>query len=164
MPRPLGRGKRRGRLPSQSEGAEMNSNVMRVIAGIGVVAVAIVLLIVLKDDNEGKSASEKVEGAAIEAESRTPENQGKPAVPTIVIKNGKPVGGITELTYNEGDQIRFKVDSDVGDEIHVHGYELMKDVEAGGSVSFDFPATIEGVFEAELEGRGEQIIEFTVNP
>ncbi|HEY6549968.1 MAG TPA: hypothetical protein VIY71_02075 [Solirubrobacterales bacterium] len=142
----------------------MNSNVMRVIGGIAVIAVAIVLLLVLKHDNDGKSANEKVEGAAIQAESDRAESQGKPAVPTIVIKNGKPVGGITELTYNEGDQIRFKVDSDVSDEIHVHGYELMKDVEAGGSVSFDFPATIEGVFEAELEGRKEQIIEFTVNP
>jgi hypothetical protein len=37
-------------------------------------------------------------------------------------------------------------------------------VKAGGSVSFDFPATIEGVFEAELEGRREQILELTVNP
>lgn len=141
----------------------MNSNVMRVIAGIGVVAVAIVLLVVLKDD--GKSASEKSdEAATTTTTSGGGGNPSKPSIPTVVIKNGKPVGGITELTYNEGDQIRFKVDSDVSDEIHVHGYELMKDVEAGGSVIFDFPATIEGVFEAELEGRTEQIIEFTVNP
>ena len=56
------------------------------------------------------------------------------------------------------------MDSDVSDEVHVHGYDIMKDVEAGGSVSFDFPATIEGVFEAELEGRKEQILELTVNP
>jgi len=142
----------------------MNSNAMRVIAGIGVIAVAIVLLIVLKDDD--KSASEKVDTVATTTSSNPGGNESpsKPSIPTIVIKNGKPVGGITELTYNEGDQIRFKVDSDVSDEIHVHGYELMKDVEAGGSVSFDFPASIEGVFEAELEGRKEQILEFTVNP
>ncbi len=56
------------------------------------------------------------------------------------------------------------MDSDVSDEVHMHGYDIMKDVKAGGSVSFDFPATIEGVFEAELEGRKEQIIELTVNP
>jgi hypothetical protein len=141
----------------------MNSNVMRVIAGIGVIVVAVVLLLVLKDD--GKSASEKVDTATTTTSGPGGDGKpSKPSIPTVVIKNGKPVGGITELTYNEGDQVRFKVDSDVGDEIHVHGYELMKDVEAGGSVSFDFPATIEGVFEAELEGREEQIIEFTVNP
>ncbi len=88
----------------------------------------------------------------------------KSSEPVIVVKNGKPVGGIADLTYNQGDQIRFKVDSDVSDEVHVHGYDIMKDVKAGGSVSFDFPATIEGIFEAELENRKEQIIQLTVNP
>ncbi len=56
------------------------------------------------------------------------------------------------------------MDSDVSDEVHVHGYDMMKDVKAGGSVSFDFPARLEGVFEAELEGRKEQIVELRVNP
>ena len=40
----------------------------------------------------------------------------------------------------------------------------MQDVPAGGTVSFDFPAEIEGIFEAELEGRKEQIAEIRVNP
>jgi hypothetical protein len=88
----------------------------------------------------------------------------KNAVPTIVVKSGEPVGGVQELEYSAGDQVRFKVDSDVADEIHVHGYDLMKDVPAGGSVSFSFPAEIEGIFEVELEGRKEQIAELRVNP
>jgi FlaG/FlaF family flagellin (archaellin) len=83
---------------------------------------------------------------------------------TIVVENGEPVGGIQELEYDAGDQIAFRVESDVADEIHVHGYDLMKDVEAGGSVEFAFPAEIEGIFEAELEGRKEQIAEIRVNP
>ena len=146
----------------------MNSNMVRVVAGVAVVAVAVVLLIVLKDD--GRSASEKYDPeSTVPAKSEqgptgSEGRQGKPAVPTIVIRNGKPVGGVAELTYNAGDRIRFKVSSDVSEEIHVHGYDLMKDVEAGGSVSFDFPADIEGVFEAELEGLGVQIAELTVNP
>lgn len=126
----------------------MNSNAVKLAVGLGAVAVAVVLLIVLKG---GSGESSKTSNAS-----------GK--VPVIVVKNGKPVGGVRELTYNEGERIRFKVDSDVSDEIHVHGYNIKKDVKAGGSVSFDFPASLEGVFEAELEGRGEQIIELTVNP
>jgi hypothetical protein len=86
------------------------------------------------------------------------------AVPTIVVKNGEPLGGVQELEYSAGDRIRFKVDSDVADEIHVHGYDLMKDVPAGGTVSFSFRAEIEGIFEVELEGRKEQIAELRVNP
>jgi plastocyanin len=83
---------------------------------------------------------------------------------TIVVKNGEPVGGVQELEYSAGDRIRFTVDSDVADEIHVHGYDLMKDVPAGGSVSFSFPAEIEGIFEVELEEHKEQIAEIRVNP
>jgi heme/copper-type cytochrome/quinol oxidase subunit 2 len=144
----------------------MNSNTTRVVAGIVIVVVAVVLFAVLRDDGEGKSESEKADEATTPAQTtNTADNTvTKPEITTIVIKNGKPVGGIADLTYNKGEQVRFKVDSDVSDEIHVHGYDIMKDVEAGGSVSFDFPATIEGIFEAELEGRGEQILELTVNP
>jgi hypothetical protein len=123
----------------------MNSNTSRAVVGIVVVVVAVVLLIVLKSGGSDTSATTK-------------------GVTTIVIKNGEPVGGIAQLTYNKGEEVRFKVDSDVSDEVHMHGYDIMKDVKAGGSVSFDFPATIEGVFEAELEGRKEQILELTVNP
>jgi hypothetical protein len=125
----------------------MNSNAARAALGVLTIIVAVVLLIVLKGND---------------STSKTANSSGE--VPTIVIKNGKPVGGVRDLTYNKGEQIRFKVDSDVSDEVHVHGYDIMKDVEAGGSVSFDFPATIEGVFEAELEDREEQIVELTVNP
>lgn len=125
----------------------MNSNTTRVIAGIAVIVVAVVLLVVLKKDDSSKTTSN---------------TGGK--VTTIVIKHGKPVGGIADLSYNKGEQVRFKVDSDVSDEVHMHGYDIGKDVEAGGSVSFDFPASIEGVFEAELEDRKEQILELTVNP
>jgi hypothetical protein len=122
----------------------MKGNTARVVSGILIVVVAIVLLVVLKGGNGGGTDNGKVA--------------------TIVVKNGKPVGGIRTLTYNKGDRIRFKVDSDVSDEVHVHGYDLMKDVKAGGTISFDFPASLEGVFEAELEGRKEQIIELRVNP
>ena len=85
-------------------------------------------------------------------------------IPTVVVRGGEPVGGVAELEYDAGEEIRFEVRSDVADEVHVHGYDLMQDVPAGGTVSFDFPAEIEGIFEVELEGRGEQIAELTVNP
>jgi heme/copper-type cytochrome/quinol oxidase subunit 2 len=124
----------------------MNSNAMRAVFGVAVIVIAVVLLVVLK--NGGGKTTSNVSGE----------------VPVIVVKHGEPVGGIRDLTYNKGERIRFRVESDVSDEVHVHGYNIMKDVKAGGSVSFDFPATIEGVFEAELEGRKEQIIELTVNP
>ncbi|MGV1048546.1 MAG: hypothetical protein ACOYD4_08515 [Solirubrobacterales bacterium] len=119
------------------------------IAGAAVVVAAVVLLIVLSS------------GGSDDESSTTDAGQ----VPTIVVnENGEPVGGVTDLTYHKGDQIQFKVKSAIADEVHVHGYDIPKDVEAGGTVSFDFPATIEGVFEAEMEDQKEQIIELTVEP
>jgi hypothetical protein len=82
----------------------------------------------------------------------------------IKVKGGKPVGGITDITVNKGDRVLFAVTSDVADEIHVHGYDFMKDVPAGGTVRFDFPAKIDGSFEIELENRKEQIASLKVEP
>jgi hypothetical protein len=94
----------------------------------------------------------------------TPSKPAPPPVVQVVVKGGKPVGGIKEIDVNKGDRVRFAVNSDVSDEIHVHGYDFMKDVKAGGSVSFSFPAKIDGEFVIELEGRGEQIAKLVVNP
>lgn len=107
-----------------------------------------------------KIACAELEGAAA-AEGGTA-SSGE--VPTIVVRDGEPVGGIQELEYSAGEEIRFRVSSDAAEEIHVHGYDLMKDVPAGGTVEFDFPAELEGIYEAELEGLGVQIVELRINP
>ncbi len=143
----------------------MQSNGARAtVAGVLLVAV-IVLFVVLKggDDNNDSTAS------TVSTQAGTTTGGGGSTtvdseVPTIVIKDGKPVGGVQQLSFTEGDDIQFTVDSDVSDEVHFHGYDIGKDVEAGGSVTFDVPATITGVFEVELESRVEQIAEITVNP
>jgi hypothetical protein len=87
-----------------------------------------------------------------------------PPVETIRIVGGKPQGGVAKLEFKKGDTIRFRVVSDVSDEIHVHGYDLMKDVKAGGGVAFSFKGDIDGKFEIELEGAKQQIASLTVAP
>jgi hypothetical protein len=140
----------------------MNTRTGRALAGLAVIVAAIVLFVVLRGgDGDGGGGTTTIQ---VEGKGSGSADGGAERVPTIVVRNGEPVGGVRELSYAEGDQIRFRVFSDVADEVHVHGYDLAKDVEAGGSVSFDFPATIEGVFEAELEDRREQILELRVEP
>lgn len=117
--------------------------------------------------HEGHSHSEKVACAELEGASSgggEATSGGSADVPTIVVRNGEPVGGIQQLEYNAGEQVRFRVSSDEAEEIHVHGYDLMKDVPAGGTVEFDFPAELEGIYEAELEEQGVQIAELRINP
>jgi len=88
----------------------------------------------------------------------------KPAVETIVVRDGAPVDGVAELEYDAGEEVRFRVRSNTADEVHVHGYDVTKEVPAGGSVTVSFPAELEGIYEAELHGSGEQIAEIRVNP
>ena len=87
-----------------------------------------------------------------------------PATPTVRVVYAKPQGGVKKLNFTKGDTIRFRVVSDTADEIHVHGYDLMKDVPAGGSVTFSFKGSIDGRFVVELEDHGEQIAELDVAP
>ena len=83
---------------------------------------------------------------------------------TVTVVNGKPDGGIKTLNYNKGDTVDLTVKSDTADEIHIHGYDLHKDVPKGGSVHFTFPASIDGKFVVELENAGQQIASLQVEP
>jgi hypothetical protein len=119
------------------------------IAGALAIVAAVVLLIVLSSGGSDSSSTT---------------DAGK--VPTIVVDEaGHPVGGIQDLNYHQGDQIHFKVEVPFEEEVHLHGYDIPKEVpKGGGTVTYDLPATLEGVFEAELEDRKEQIIQLTVEP
>ena len=88
----------------------------------------------------------------------------KPTEVKVVVVDGAPQGGIVRATVNKDDQVVLVVTSDVADEIHLHGYDKAKDVAAGGTIRIPFKATIPGRFEAELEGRGVQIAEISVEP
>jgi hypothetical protein len=146
----------------------MRSTGARVALAVGAIAALVILFIVLNSDDTDKSQSTtptttSPAGTTGEDRQATPEPvQVEPDV--ITVRNGQPVGGVKELSYEKGDRVRLVVRSDVADEVHVHGYDLSEDVSAGGSVRFSFPADIEGVFEIELEGRGEQIAELRVSP
>jgi plastocyanin len=133
----------------------------RVALLAAVVAIAVVAFIVLKPGDSKKTTSGSASTSSTQSGGT---KSSKPVVPQVVVKGGKPVGGVKTITVNKGDQVRFVVNSDVSDEIHVHGYDFHKNVKAGGKVSFSFPAKIDGEFVIELESRGEQIISLVVNP
>jgi hypothetical protein len=126
------------------------SDRLRIGVGLVVVAAAVVLFIVLhggggSNDSGGKQLT--VDGKAVSG------------VATIRLRAGKPVGGVEQFQIDSGGRIRFRVTSDIAGEVHVHGYDFLKPIKAGGSVSFDFPAKLEGGFEVELHhGGGEDTI------
>jgi len=153
----------------------VTSPAAKAAAVVAATALAVVLFLVLGDasEEEGEQPA-RVEtatqgrdggsdGGTTQEPDRAPKPEG-PKVPVIEIQGGEPVGGVAELEFEQGEEIRFVVRSDVADHVHLHGYDVFEDVEAGGEARFSVPATIEGVFEAELEDRGVPIAEITVNP
>jgi hypothetical protein len=53
------------------------------------------------------------------------------------------------------------VRSDVADEVHLHGYNLKRDVAPGAPARLPFRATITGTVEVELEQRGLPLARIT---
>ena len=69
----------------------------------------------------------------------------------VTIKDGKVVGGPSTHKARKGDKVAIVVTSDVADEVHLHGYDVDEDVDAGGTVRLEVKATRTGSFELELE-------------
>jgi hypothetical protein len=141
----------------------MQSTTARIGLLAALVAVAVVLFIVLSgdDDNGGETTTT----ATVPT---TTEPGGQPAVgpPVVTVRDGKPVGGVQDLTFNRGDRVEFEVRLDQpAEEVHVHGYEI-EEPAATSPVRVSFRADIDGVFEVEVHGDGGEfeIAQLTINP
>lgn len=96
----------------------------------------------------------------------TTETSPPPAGPTeirIVVVNGAPKGGIVREQVDKGDRVVLIVRSDLTDHVHLHGYDIMREVVPGKPARLPFKATIPGRFEVELEDRGVPIADITVS-
>jgi hypothetical protein len=154
------------------------SNLQRLAIVIGAIVVLVVAYVVISGgSDDGKkdttqpaaaqpSSTQSTDTSATDTSTTgtATEPAAPPAPPTVRVVNAKPQGGVKKLNFDKGDQIRFRIVSDTADEIHVHGYDLMKDVPKDGSVTFSFKGSIDGRFVVELEGHGEQIAELDVAP
>jgi hypothetical protein len=144
----------------------VQSTMLRVGVLAALVVAAVVLFVVLSgdDDDGGNQAATTPTATTSQAGNDSAKPKPKPETTTIVVKGDEPIGGVQELTYAAGDEVRFDVRSDAVEEVHVHGYDLMQDTVPGKAITFDFPAEIEGIFEVELEETHTQIAELTVEP
>jgi hypothetical protein len=94
----------------------------------------------------------------------TPPPPPGPTEIRIVVVDGAPKGGIVREKVQKNDRVVLIVRADVTDHIHLHGYDIMRDVVPGKPARLPFKATIPGRFEVELEDRGVQIADITVEP
>lgn len=148
----------------------MQSNGTRIAALLVTLAVIVGLFFAFKGGGDDDSTTATDETTATTATGSGSEPAGdkakkeKDTVPFIDVVDGQPKGGVTDLEFVKGDEIKFAVRSNAADEVHVHGYDIEEEIEPGKPAIFDFPADLEGVFEVELHGSETQIAELTVNP
>jgi hypothetical protein len=137
------------------------------LIGAALIVAVLAFVLLSGDDDDADTTPSGTTSAPTLSQEPTGSVPGpgpKPAVETIEVVNGEPQGGVAEITANKDDTVEFKVDSDTAAEVHVHGYDLMKDVEPGQTVTFAFPATITGIFEIELEDAGLPLGSLRVDP
>ena len=77
---------------------------------------------------------------------------------TVEVVAGAPVGGYQRVEADRGSVVALLVTVDTADELHVHGYDILRAVSDGNPAHFAFTAEIPGVFEVELHDSGRLLV------
>lgn len=137
---------------------------LRALAPIALVTAALGVSACGSDDSSSTSTTTAAPAASAPATTSTGSSTAAAATPAPANIPLLTADKVTKITVKKGDTVTFAAKSDTADEIHVHAYDLKKDVGAGQTVEMSFKATIEGIFEIEFENAGKQIAELRVNP
>ncbi len=89
---------------------------------------------------------------------------GATEVLRIKVEDGVKTEGLDTISVRVGETVRFEVEADIADEVHVHGYDLTFETIPDEEVLVEFVADATGIFEVELEGLGLPIVDIEVTP
>jgi len=76
---------------------------------------------------------------------------------------GGVASGPAEFSYDLGDTVDITLVSDVDDELHVHGYDLVFALTADVPITLDFVADVPGVFEVEIHTGHAHVFDIEVS-
>ena len=118
---------------------------------LGIAAVIAVVAIVVFAISGGSDDTSQTTAEQTATPSATPTAAGEESTPTATATpTAAPqppllqAGKVAKLRYTEGETVRFRVRSDEAEEVHVHGYDLKKDLEPGQTATMSFKASITG--------------------
>ena len=122
------------------------------IALVAVAAViAVVAVLVLRTGDEEDDSP-----APVRTTTTAPAQKPKP--PLLTANSGKTVRA------KKGQVVRFRARSKTAEELHVHGYDVLRPLPAGRTITVRFRAKLEGVYEIELERSHTPAGELEVRP
>jgi hypothetical protein len=110
------------------------------------VLVLVVLFFLLRPDSPAPESSANAPEETSTSESATA-NGSQEETFDLVIEQGSMTPG--EISVEEGDRVNFRITSDSPLELHLHGYDLSREIEPGEPAELAFDATISGRFEIE---------------
>ena len=133
------------------------------------VVIAVVAVVVLADTSEDDDQPSQTAATATPTATATATESGEETATATPTPTPKPpplltAGKVTELSFTEGETVRFRVRSAEPEEIHVHCYDITRDVPAGKTINVSFKASITGICEIEFHNSGEPIGELRVEP
>jgi hypothetical protein len=143
---------------------QRNQRIGLLAAALVIVVVAFVALQPSGDDKSSSTATttaQPARGPASSTGTGPSQAQGprrKPQPPLL------QAGAERKLTVAHGDVVRLRVRADTAEEVHVHGYDIKKELQPGQTATVSFKADIEGVFEIELERSATLLATLTVKP
>jgi FtsP/CotA-like multicopper oxidase with cupredoxin domain len=100
------------------------------------------LFVALRPDPSAEGPRERTVELAIEGDAMTP----------------------AQVTVGEGDRVNLRITADRPVELHLHGYDLEKEVEPEETAELSFEADLTGRFELEAEQTGTELGTLVVEP
>jgi hypothetical protein len=128
---------------------------LRLILLVAGVAAAVVLFLVFRG-GEDYTPSATQPAASVASTTEPP-----PPAPKVILVRIN-TNALTRATIPRGRQAVLVISGPAGEEVHLHGYNVMREIRPDGKVRLPFRATIPGRFEVELEASHRQIADLTV--
>jgi FtsP/CotA-like multicopper oxidase with cupredoxin domain len=130
---------------------------------LGIAAIiAVVAVIVLS------GGADETDKAADATATPTPSATASGTAEAIATPKHKPpllqAGKEPTLSFDQGDTVRFRARHGDAEEVHIHGYDIKKELAANETADVSFEASIPGIFEIELEHSGTPLGRLKVEP
>jgi heme/copper-type cytochrome/quinol oxidase subunit 2 len=123
------------------------------------------------DDDGGAAGATTTVASTTTTTSAEPTSTAEPTTTTAAFSGTLIEAKVTgdqvdtasrRVKISRGEKVRIQVEADHAEEVHVHGYDLKKDVAPGKPAVIEFTADAPGVFEVELEEAALKLFELQV--